>query len=130
MDENRRLGSPEKPRQADLASGGSKQVFATNHEIHVVPHVVDYHRELVRPVAESVAQQKVATLGGRVLRLLAEQPILESLVARLDAESEPSTRIPRQPPIAAASAVPGFDVGCVSVLERHLLAGAIAGVDR
>ena len=95
-----------------------------------MPHVVDHHRELVRPVAESVAQEEVATLSGRVLRLRAEQPILEPLLARIEAESESTTRLRGQPPIAAASAVPGLDVGCVSVLERHLLAGAIAGVDR
>ena len=54
--------SPEHPRQLDLTSRGLEQIFTAYHEVDALQPVVDDDRELIGPVAGTVAHEKVAAL--------------------------------------------------------------------
>ena len=54
----------EQPRQHDLAAGRSKQVIATNHEIHPMLQVVHDDGKLIGPVAGGFPEKQIAALVG------------------------------------------------------------------
>ena len=96
MHEHRRHLSAEQPRETNLAARGRKEVLASHHEINALPHVVHGDGELVGPVAVSIAQQEIAALGSGVLRLLAEETVLEPFRAPGDLDANAAGGVDRQ----------------------------------
>ena len=73
-------GAAEQAGQLDLAAGGLQQVHAPNHQRDALFHVVDGCGELVGPVAVPIADEQVAALFGRDLRLRTEAQVVEVLL--------------------------------------------------
>ena len=68
MKERRRIRTAQEPRELNLPACGVQQIDATHDVSHTLQPVVDDNGKLIRPVAEPVAEQKVAALfGGRLL---------------------------------------------------------------
>ena len=57
VQEGRGRFASEQPREADLASGRREQIFAADHQVDALAEVVHADRELVGPIAESIADQ-------------------------------------------------------------------------
>ena len=52
----------DQPGELNLAAGRIEQILAANDEVHVLQPVVDDDRELIRPVAMSIADEQIAAL--------------------------------------------------------------------
>src|SRR5690349_3533828 len=79
--------------ELDLPAGRRQQIETADDEIHVVAHVVDGDRELVRPVAVAVLEEEIAALVGWRLHDLAEGLVHETL--RLLVQFDANTSAPR-----------------------------------
>ena len=95
----------EQTRELDLPAGRGQQVDAANDQVDALPRVVHGDRELIRPVAEPVANQHVAALLCRRLLLPAEQRILERLDTGRQAHAPADTVRERQVAIAACARI-------------------------
>ena len=79
MPEPRRRDTAEQPRQTDLPACRRQQINTANHVGDELQMIVYRHRELIRPVAESIAHQQIAALQVGILFLRAKQLIEETL---------------------------------------------------
>src|SRR6516162_4665798 len=104
MQKRGRLLAPEQPREADLPAGRRKQILAANHEIDSLAEIVDGDRELIRPVAEAIADQDVSALRRGVQLPGSEAAIDELLDARIQPHA-PAVAIDQRQPTAAAVSV-------------------------
>jgi len=118
--EERRFAASQQPREIDLPARRVEQVLAPNYERDALTRVIGRRDPLIRPVADTVANEDVPALLVRPLLLLAKQAIVESLDRRLDAHA-PADAVPqRKTAIAAAPRV-----RCALELASR----AVAGVD-
>ena len=69
--EGRRLVAAEQARDADLTAGRRQQVASAHDQIDALPEVIDARDELIRPVAEPIANDDVAALRRGILRAAA-----------------------------------------------------------
>src|SRR4029077_3274167 len=83
MQELGRLGAADQPRELHLTACGGEGVVAADYERHALYVVVHGRRELIRPVPVAIAQQQIAALLRRPLRLRTVAAIDEALPARL-----------------------------------------------
>ncbi|MCL4684991.1 hypothetical protein KJ059_09605 [Myxococcota bacterium] len=77
MREDGGLGTAEPAREPDLTPGRRQQIEPADHQRDVLFEIVDRHGELVAPVAAPVADQRIAALLPRHLRLAAQQSVGE-----------------------------------------------------
>ncbi len=128
MEERRRLGAAEQACEANLTSGRRQKIFTSDDEIDLLFPVVHGHAQLIRPVAMSIADQEVATLLGRILRLRTQALIDEVLDPWIHPHAPPhpvrerDTTIPAPAAVAELRLIDRRSVG-------NLAPGAIAGVD-
>ena len=99
-------GTAEQPRELNLAAGRRQQIHAADDDIDVLTPVIDRDRELIGPVAEPIANQQVAALPGRRLRLSPEQRIVEHLDGVWQTDPPADTAGQRQAAIAAGTRIP------------------------
>ena len=128
MEEGRRLGAAEQAREADLTSGRRQKIFTAHDKIDLLFKVVHGHAQLIRPVPMTIADQEVATLLGRILRLWTQAPIDEALDPRIHPHAPPHIVRERDTTVPAPSAV-----AKLRQIDRrsvgNLTPGAIAAVD-
>src|SRR4051812_34900353 len=105
MEKTRRLGSPEQPRQLQLAAGRIEQIVPADDERHALLHVVDGHGKLVRPVAVTIADDDVAALLEWALLLRAVAEIDEAFDGWFESNAQTRARPPRKVPIAARAGI-------------------------
>ena len=105
MEELRRRFTAEQPRQPDLAARGRQQILAANHKIYLLLPVVHCCGELIRPVSAPIANEQIAALPRRILRLPAKPPIIERFLARLHPHSPAVAILYRQSARSASPAV-------------------------
>ena len=128
MEESRWLGAAEQACEANLTSGRRQKIFTSDDEIDLLFPVVHGHAQLIRPVAMSIADQEVATLLGRILRLRTQALIDEALDPRIHPHAPPhpvrerDTTIPAPTAVAELRLIDRRSVG-------NLAPGAIAAVD-
>ena len=72
----------EQSAEMNLPAGGRQQVLAPDDDVDALLHVVHHDGELVGPLAEAVAHEKVTTLRGRLLRLRPKAQVIELLDSR------------------------------------------------
>src|SRR3954454_24998027 len=106
VDEDRRPRAAEQARQRDLPTRGGQQVHSAYDEIDAVLHVIHRDCELIRPLSVSIARQQISALRGRPLHLRPQPAVVESLVALVEPDANPSIStgaefsIPAMPRIA------------------------------
>src|SRR5262245_7704098 len=100
--------SAQKAGETDLPSRGFEQVNATNYIGDILVRIVHRHGKLIRPVAQSIAQQQVAALFAWFLHTLAQQPIDEALFSGIDPQSPSHPVFERNALIATSARVPEF----------------------
>lgn len=110
MQEPRRLGPAQQASQADLSPGRRQQVLAPDHVRDRLRRVVGHRRKLIRPVAEPIADEQVATLRRRLLRLRAETGIHEAFDARRHPHPPPDPIDQGQAAIPAGARIAPFAV--------------------
>ena len=120
MQEDRRRRPAQQPAKCQLPTRRIEQVGAPYDEIHSLTQIVHHHGELVGPVAQPVPKQEIAALRRRLLRLRAEEPILEPFDPGTQLHPDSAAAARREPAGAASSGIgPGAE----------LLPGAVADVD-
>jgi hypothetical protein len=117
--------APEQACEPDLAAGGRQQVFAADHEVDPLSVVVDGDGELIRPVAEPIADHDVAALLRRILFLGAEDFVDEPLDTGVHPYTPSDAVSERQSAIATLSGIP--QLRCVARLAPPAFAKAAAG---
>src|SRR3954464_2431570 len=95
---------------ANLPAGRRQQVLAAYHDVDPLAEIIDTHRELVGPVAETIADQHVSALLRRVLLLPTQALIDERLDAGVHAHAPPGVVSQRQAAVAAVAVVTQFHV--------------------
>ena len=131
MHVDRRDLAAEKTRELDLPAGRRQQIHAANDQVDALAPVVHGDRELIRPVAEPVANQHVAALLRRRLFLPAEQRIFEHLDTRRQAHAPAEAVGQRQVAIAARAGI--FQLATRvrrGAGHRQRTPCAVAGVDQ
>ena len=93
-EQGRRLAAQE-AGEPQLHRGGVEEVAAADDQVDSVPHVVDDHAERIRPVADAVADEEIATRR-RLLRERAREQVGPALRARPDGhpQAQGFTRAP------------------------------------
>ena len=128
MEESRRFGAAEQACEANLTSGRRQKIFTSDDEIDLLFPVVHGHAQLIRPVATSIAEQEVATLLERILRLRTQALIDEPLDPRINPHAPPHPVRERDATITAPAGV-----AKLGLIDRrsvgNLTPGAIAAVD-
>jgi D-aminopeptidase len=133
VQKHRCLSAAEQPRQPDLTAGRRKQILPADDEVDPLAPIVHGDGELIRPVAQPVADQHVAALCRRVLLLPAHHRIVKNLHPwqQSHAPTEPvaqgqmtiaaATRIAKLGPDAAGA---GLDLASRAVARVDETAGA------
>ena len=127
-----RLAS-EQTRDADLPAGRREQILTANHQVDLLTEIVDGHGELIRPVAQTIADQYIAALQRRILLLQSQSLVDERLDPGIHAHAPADPVGDGQAAIATASIVSKFrDLASLeprfSILD--LFARAVAAVDK
>src|SRR3954464_281842 len=104
MEEGCRCLAAQQAGQANLSAGRRQQVLAAYDDVDPLAEIIDTHRELVGPVAETIADQHVSALLRRVLLLPTQALVDERLDARVDAQAPPGVVSQRQAAVAAGPA--------------------------
>ena len=93
----------DQPGDLNLAAGRIEQILSSNDEVHVLQPVIDDDRELIGPVAVSIADEQIAALFGGLLLLPPKPEIVEQFERRLKSQTDTKVRRLPQPFVAAGS---------------------------
>src|ERR671936_355233 len=105
MQEGRRLGPSEQPRELDLPSGRRQQIVAAHDQRDPLLEIIDGRRELIGPVAFAIANEQIAALLVWPLLLRSVAEIDESLDRWLESHANAEARPLDQSAIAAGAGI-------------------------
>ena len=110
MEERGGRGSAEKTAKSDLAARGREQIAAADDVRDLFYEVIDGRRELIGPLADTIADEDVAALSRRVLCLRPEQAVVETLDPRIHTHADPAARAGAEATRAAVAIIAALAV--------------------
>ena len=103
--ERRRHGAAKGACQRELVGRGVDQILATDHQVHILPLVVDDHAQAVGPVAVSIADRQV-TAQCHGAAAWPEQGVVPALIRPGERDPERRSVEPAGPAIARTAGAP------------------------
>lgn len=79
MKKARRNLPPKQPSHLNLPARRGEQILSADHQINALVEVIHHHRELIGPLAETIADQNIAALIGGGLLDSAEAQVFKAL---------------------------------------------------